>query len=281
MATAVLILATSLFSYLTAPRIPILGFHGIQGLNNPQPGMTQTPIAPKMSYPQAEIEKLLDYLVSHHYWFLSAQELYDFFIAETQEIPPEHLGQKPILLSFDDSYKSVYQNLVPIFEKLEAKYGQKAKAVLFVNPGTLAQPNKPSTTYLSCNDLRAGFQSGFYDIQSHGLNHKNLTQISPADLTTELAAAQTQLRACLAGIAPPDAIATHIAYPFGASNPQVEAATAHYYQSAFLYNSRILRFCHLKNHYALSRLSVNQAKSAQRLIEMAERSTVMQHQHPC
>ena len=276
-----LLLATFILSYITAPKVPILGFHGIYDRNQPNVGMIQNPIAKRMSYPMQDMEILVDHLLSHNYWFLSAQELYDFFITENQEIPPEHIGQKPIVLSFDDSYKTIDTNLLPVLEKLEARYGKKAKAILFLNPGTLSKPGRPSTTYLSCEDLRAGFTKGFYDIQSHGLTHKNLTQISVPDLNVELAQAQTQLRDCMTGLAPIEAIAAHIAYPYGASNRQVEKAAAQYYSSGFLYNSKILRFCWLKNRYAISRLTVNREKSAERLIQMAEKSTLLTHKQPC
>jgi hypothetical protein len=55
------------------------------------------------------------------------------FLTKSQQIPPEHIGQKPIMLSFDDGYKNIYTNLLPILEKLETKYGRKVKVVLFVN----------------------------------------------------------------------------------------------------------------------------------------------------
>jgi poly-beta-1,6-N-acetyl-D-glucosamine N-deacetylase len=275
------ILTTSILSYVTAPKVPILGFHGIHNLNQLEVGMIQNPTAQRMSYPMQDLETVLDYLLSHNYWFLTAQDLYDYFVTENQEIPPEHVGQKPIMLSFDDSYKTIYTNLLPVLEKLELRHGKKAKAILFVNPGTLAKPDRPSTTYLSCADLRDGYTKGFYDIQSHGLTHKNLTQINAIALDTELAQAQTQLRGCMAGLAPGEAIASHIAYPYGAANPQVEAVAAKYYASGFLYNSKILRFCWLKDRYAISRFTVNRQKSAARLIQMAERSTQLTHKQPC
>jgi poly-beta-1,6-N-acetyl-D-glucosamine N-deacetylase len=276
-----LLLATSILSYITAPKVPILGFHGISDRNQPNMGIVQNPVAYRMSYPMQDMEVLLDHLISHNYWFLSAQELYDFFITKKQEIPAEHLGQKPIMLSFDDSYKTIAANLLPVLEKLETKYGKKAKSVLFLNPATLSKLGHPSTTYLSCEDLRTGFTKGFYDIQSHGLSHKNLTKISASDLNIELAQAQAQLRDCLIGLAPAEAIAAHIAYPYGAANAQVEKAAALYYSSGFLYNSRILRFCWLKDRYAISRFTVNREKSAERLIQMVEKSTPLTHKQPC
>jgi poly-beta-1,6-N-acetyl-D-glucosamine N-deacetylase len=276
-----LILTTTILSYITAPKVPILGFHGIHDATQPNVGMIQNPIAQRMSYSMQDLETVIDYLLSHNYWFLSAQDLYDFFVTENREIPPEHFGQKPIMLSFDDSYKTIYTNLLPTLEKLETKYSKQVKAVLFINPATLTKPGYPSTTYLSCDDLRTGFSKGLYDIQSHGFSHKKLTEVSPADLNTELAQAQTQLRGCMAGLANPEAIAAHIAYPYGASNPKVEAAAAQYYSSGFLYNSKVLRFCWLKNRYAISRFTVNREKSAARLIQMADRATQLTHKQPC
>jgi peptidoglycan/xylan/chitin deacetylase (PgdA/CDA1 family) len=275
------IITTYLLLYITAPKIPILGFHGIVDLDNPTVGIIQTPVAQRMAYPEQNLETVLEQLVQKNYWFLSTQDLYDFFITKSKDIPPQHIGQKPIMLSFDDSYKTVYTNLLPALEKLKRRYGQTIKVVLFVNPGTLATPNHPSTTYLSCEELRTGYEKGFYDIQSHGLNHKNLTQINSQDLVTELAQAQTQLRACLAGLAPTETIAAHIAYPYGAFNRQVEAYAAKYYQSGFLYNSRALRFCWLDNPYLISRLTVNRDKPISQLIQMAAHSFVIKQKQPC
>ncbi|BAY60972.1 hypothetical protein NIES22_10330 [Calothrix brevissima NIES-22] len=264
-----------LLSYITAPRIPLLGFHGIVDLNNPNFGIINNPIAQKMSYNMQDLEKLLEYLVRNNYWFLSTQDLYDYFIERHREIPEKYAGKKPIMLSFDDSYKTVYTNIIPVLERLEKESQQKIKVVLFVNPGTLSKLHPPSTTYLSCEDLRDGFAKGFYDIQSHGQNHKNLVKITIPELEEELAQAQTQLRECMAGLAPSEEIAKHIAYPYGAMNSLVETHAAKYYQSGYLYNSAILRFRWLQDKYRISRLTVNRSKSPERLMQMATRSFII------
>ena len=261
-----------IISYINAPRIPLLGFHGIVDINNPNFGIIKNPIAQKMSYDMQDLEKFLEYLVRNNYWFLTTQDLYDYFIDSHRAIHQEYLGKKPIMLSFDDSYKTVYSNIIPVLERLEKEFNQRIKIVLFVNPGTLSKSSHPSTTYLSCEDLRTGFAKGFYDIQSHGQNHKNLVKISVSELNEELAQAQTVLRECMAGLAPPEEIARHIAYPYGSMNQQVETYAAKYYQSGYLYNSTIFRFRWLQDKYRISRLTVNRAKSPERLIRMATRS---------
>lgn len=259
-------------SYINTPRIPILGFHGIVDLNNPTLGIIQNPISEKMSYPMKDLEKFLEYLARNNYWFLSTQELYDFFIERHRNIPQEYLGKKPIMLSFDDSYKTVYTNIIPVLERLEKEFNQKIKIVLFINPGTLTKSGHPSTTYLSCEDLRAGFTKGFYDIQSHGQHHKDLAKITVTELNEELVQAQTQLRECMTGLAPAQEIARHIAYPYGSMNHQVETYAAKYYQSGYLYDSQIFRFLWLQDKYRISRLTVNRDKAPSRLIQMATRS---------
>jgi poly-beta-1,6-N-acetyl-D-glucosamine N-deacetylase len=271
----------ALISFWVTPKIAIIGFHGIVDLDHPTVGTIQTPAAQRMSYPMQELEKLLDSLLHDNYWFLSAQDLHDFFVLRSKKIPAEHVGQKPVMLTFDDSYKTIYTNVLPILEKLEKRYGHKAKMVLFVNPGTLAQPNHPSTLYLNCQDLRQGYATGSYDIQSHGQNHRDMARLSAADLITELVQAQTELRSCMAGLAPAETIAAHLAYPYGSMDDRVASIASRYYHSAYLYNSRILRFCWLKDHYRISRFTVNREKSADQLVQMAARSMQIKGEKPC
>lgn len=261
----------------TTPRIPLLGFHGIISVDTQIP--KSDPL--QMDYPQQELEKFIEYLVSHNYWFLSAPDLYDYFLTKSKDIPPEHLGQKPIMISFDDGYKTVYTNLIPFLDKLEEKYGKKVKVVLFVNPGTLAKPRSRASTHLGCQQLREGLKKGFYDIQSHGLNHKNLTKITNQELVDELLQAQTQLRKCTEGLDPEQKVASHLAYPYGAYNKRSEDYVSKYYLSSYLYNSRLLKSCRLKSYYEIPRLTVNHQKPVSRLIKMAERSHKIKESERC
>jgi poly-beta-1,6-N-acetyl-D-glucosamine N-deacetylase len=270
-----------LFSYWVTPRIAIIGFHGIVDLTNPALGAILNSTAQRMTYPMQDLEKLLEYLVRSNYWFLSAQEMHDFFVTKSQPISAVHKGQKPVMVTFDDSYKTVYTNVIPILERLERQYGRKAKMVLFINPGTLAKPDRLSTTYLSCKDLRSGYEKGYYDIQSHGQNHKDLAKISGNELLEELVQAQTQLRSCMAGLAPPETIAAHLAYPYGDMNDQVAVVASRYYHSGYLYNSRVLRFCWLRDHYRISRLTANRDKSVEHLIQKADQAMEIKSGQPC
>lgn len=272
LAFLVLLAAIWLILDLTTPKIPLLGFHTIIDIHKHEDRPFEASVFQSMNYFHPDMEVLLDYLVRQNYWFISAQDLYDYFIT-THKIPSEHIGQKPIMLSFDDGYKNIYTNLLPMLEKLEKKYGRKVKVVLFVNPGTLADYQSNSSIHMTCKDLRSGLEKGFYDIQSHGLNHKKLTELDTQDLIRELAEAQVKLRECTQDLDPNKTVASHIAYPYGASNQKVEEYASKYYLSGYLYNSRIMKLGWVRNNYQIPRLSVNWKKSPSRLIQLAQRSS--------
>jgi len=173
------------------------------------------------------------------------------------------------MISFDDGNKSIYTHLLPILEKLENKYGTKNKVVVFINSGFLETDNS-LIKKVKCQDLRDGFKKGFYDIQSHGLNHENLTKISLESLDRELSEDQIRLRKCTQDLDQNQTIASHIAYPFGAVNKQVDKYVTKYYKSGYLYDSLKLKLrLFPPNKYRISRLTVNSKHSAKRLINLA------------
>lgn len=252
--------------------IPIFGFHDIVDLRNPQEVPPQRRDFPG-DYSQQNLEPFLEDLVSHNYWFLSTQELYEYFIANPKKpVPSENRGRKKVMISFDDGNKSIYTHLLPILERLENKYRKKAKVVVFVNSGFLGRQDS-LIKKVTCQDLRDGMQKGFYDIQSHGLNHENLTKISLKALDRELSQDQIRLRKCTQDLDPNQIVASHIAYPFGAVNKQVDKYVAKYYKSGYLYDSLKLKLRFFPpNKYRISRLTVNKKHSAQRLSSLASGS---------
>jgi len=262
---------------LSAPQIPLLGFHSIIDIEEPQEKGIQGSPLPAMDYTKQDLREFLDYLVSHNFWFLSTQELYDYFLTKSKHIPAEHLGQRPIMISFDDSYKTFYTNLLPVLQDLENEYSQKVKVVLFINPGTMAKSERKTSYNITCQNLRRGLLKGFYDIQSHGQTHKKLTELNNKDLIYEIAEAQTKLRECTEDLDPDKTVASHIAYPYGALNQRVEEYVSKYYLSGYLYNSRIFKLGWLRSNYQIPRLTVNHAKTPKRLIQMAERAMMIKN----
>lgn len=255
-------------SRYTEPTVPILGFHGI--LDNKSNNPISALVPEEMHYSKKELETLLESLIVREHWFLSTQDLYDFFLTKSQAIPAESRRKKPIMLTFDDGYKSIHTKLLPILLKLENKYSIKVKVILFINPSRLAAKASDSKTHLSCQELREGLQKGFYDIQSHGLNHRDLTKLPRRELINELLQARTILRRCTQDLDPQQKVASHFAYPYGAYNKQVELYVSRYYLSGYLYNDETLNYTCKNNLYQIPRLIVNYHKSPQQIIKMAE-----------
>lgn len=250
-------------------KIPIFGFHNIVDRQNPK---EMSPSRPhfQSDYSQSDLEVFLDNLVRDNYWFMTTQELYDYYLSNPNKpIPPEHRYQKKVMITFDDGYKSVYTYLLPILEKLEKKYGKKVKVVLFINPAFMGH-HGTVLDKASCQELREGFQKGFYDLQSHGLNHENLTTISLKSLERELAESQIQLRKCTYGLDGNETVANHIAYPYGAINKNVEKYVAKYYLSGYLYNSLTFHLGFFQpEKYYIPRLTANKKHSVGHLKTMA------------
>lgn len=249
--------------------IPIFGFHDIVDIQNPKEIPPQRRDFPG-DYTQQNLEPFLESLVSNNYWFLSSQEFYNYFLAKPQKIvPAEFRDRKKVMITFDDGNQSIYTHLLPILEKLEKKYSQKIKVVVFVNSGFLGRQDS-LIKKVNCQQLRDGFQKGFYDIQSHGLNHENLTQISSAALDRELGEDQIRLRKCTQDLDSNQTIASHIAYPFGAVNKQVDKSVSKYYSSGYLYDSSKFKLRFFPpNKYRISRLTINSKHSTKRLIGLA------------
>lgn len=251
----------------TATVIPIVGFHGV--IDHNKSYAAQLDIR-GLHYSQQSLESFLEYLVINDYQFLSTQDLYDFFLSRNSNTPKDLSKKKLIMISFDDGYKSVHTILLPILYKLEEKYGKKVKIVLFINPGNLFDREKTDSTHLGCEELREGLEQGFYDIQSHGFNHINLTRLTPKKLIYELLKSQIVLRKCTKDLDPEQKVASHFAYPYGAYNKQVKYYVSKYYLSSYLYNNQILNINLLKNYYEIPRLTVNRQESVQALIEKFE-----------
>ncbi|NEP06836.1 MAG: polysaccharide deacetylase family protein [Okeania sp. SIO2G4] len=255
-------------------KIPIFGFHDIIDLQNKADLPPYRPLY-GMDYTKQDLEKFVEYLVQKNYWFLSSQDLFVYFINKSQPIPSKHIGQKPVMLTFDDGYEGVHKNGMPILERMEEKYGEKVRFVLFINPKTLGVNNGKDLPHLSCQNLIEGYQKDFYDIQSHGFTHKNLTKISSKELEVELYFAKLALRKCTNDLDRNKIVAAHIAYPYGAINTKVEKKLPKYHLTGFIYDDNFLKVNYLKNKFRISRITVGSRTSPYKLIRLATRASTL------
>ncbi|MEK0182532.1 MAG: polysaccharide deacetylase family protein [Oscillatoriales cyanobacterium] len=256
-------------------RIPILGFHDIVNIQN-SAELPPHRNAFSTDYTKQDLAVFLEYLFQQNYWFLSSQDLYLYFIEKSKPIPPQHEGQKPIMITFDDGYKGVHTNALPLIEKLSFIYKEKGKFVLFVNPHFLGvDMGGEFLPHTSCNDLREGYKKGFYDIQSHGFSHKNLTTLNGKNLELEISKSKLILRKCMSNLDKNKLVGAHIAYPYGASDREVESILPKYHLTGFLYDDNLLRVSRLRNNYRISRMTVSKDMSPTDLIRIAEKASTL------
>lgn len=258
-----------------AIKVPIFGFHDIVDLadvNDAPPYRKKI----ESDYTKQDLYPFLNYLVDHHYWFLSTQDLYTYFIKKSQPIPDEYLNRKPVMITFDDGYYSIRKNVLPILKDLDRNYGETVKIALFVNSKYVGSKIKGHLPHLSCEELQEGYRAGFYDIQSHGHGHRKFTRLRLKSLKTDLAIAKDELRKCMQELDTKAWTASHIAYPFGAISRRVEKYLPEYYLTGYLYDDVISRPNKLRNPYRISRIRVNRSLSPRQLIKLAEKATVIQ-----
>jgi peptidoglycan/xylan/chitin deacetylase (PgdA/CDA1 family) len=255
-------------------KIPIFGFHDIIDLQD-KADLPPYRRLSDMDYTKQDLEKLINYLVEKNYWFLSSQDLFIYFIDKSQPIPTKHIGQKPVMLTFDDGYLGVHKNGIPILKRMEEKYGEKVKFVLFINPKTLGIDNGKDLPHLSCQNLREGYQQDFYDIQSHGFTHQNLTKIGSKELDVELYFAKQALRNCTNDLDRNKIVAAHIAYPYGAISKKVETKLPKYHLTGFIYDDNFLKINYLKNKFRISRITVSSSTSPYKLIRLASEASTL------
>ncbi|MEY3330598.1 MAG: hypothetical protein RLZZ115_3483, partial [Cyanobacteriota bacterium] len=262
-------------TYRTASiRIPIFGLHDIIDESN----IDQSPERRTQfenDYLKKDFYTFLNYLAKNNYWFLTTQDLFIYFIEKSQPIPSEKIGQKPIMISFDDGYYGVHENVLPILKDLEKEYNKKIKIVWFVNPGLMGVRLKDFLPHVSCAELRDGYKRGYYDIQSHGQTHKQLTLIKGKDLKFELEQAKLDLRTCMEDLDKNKWVAAHFAYPFGKVNRRVEKSLPPYYLTGYIYDGNMTRINRYTNKYRISRITVNRDNSPRNLIRIAKRATTL------
>lgn len=124
------------------------------------------------------------------------------------------LAAKTAVVTFDDGFASVLHSAVPIL------HGVGATGTAFITTGFLAsEKTLAPDRYLTQREVEQLSAAGL-EIGAHGDQHLEHDLIGPDELHTELARSQEILR---------DIVGQEIlsyAYPFGYSNPEVQAAAA-------------------------------------------------------
>lgn len=175
--------------------IPIINFHKVDA--HFEWGITRS--TPK------QFENILQYLKSNHYETISLNRL----------IGAGDLPEKPIVITFDDSYESVFTHAFPLMQK----YG--FTGTVFVIAGYVGEWNTWDVNlgwlkfkHLSWSQIAELLKYGF-EIGSHAVHHMDLTRIDRDILNRELTESKQILEQKTGHPV------QFVSYPFGRYNDKV------------------------------------------------------------
>lgn len=159
--------------------------------------------AGELYIPEDVFRRQMDYLVERGYHTIS----FPMLLAHLQDGAP--LPPKPILLTFDDGYASIFTRVAPILEE------RGLTATFFIDTGQVGTSGR-----VAWDELRDLVRRGFA-VGSHTVTHRELTTLTadPATLMVELTASRQALvtRAGAAEV-------TVLCYPVGRYDATVVAA---------------------------------------------------------
>jgi peptidoglycan/xylan/chitin deacetylase (PgdA/CDA1 family) len=175
--------------------VPILIYHHVKWLkpsdNAIERGLTISPV---------QLKTELDYLARNGYHPVSAARVVDYLRSGLS------LPSKPVVLTFDDGYRDVFQTTYPLLRRYHAT------ATFFIVPGFLDAPRY--VTWWQVEEMSA---SGM-DIEAHTMTHPDLTLVGSAQLWSEVSQSHLELERRL------HRSVRIFAYPYGDYNPRVLAA---------------------------------------------------------
>lgn len=184
---------------VSAIRVPILMYHHVGYLTASDPGIKYDQLAADLTVSPQDFEAQVLYFKALGYNPVSLKQVYES-LQNGLALP-----SKPIVFTFDDGYKDVFDYAIPILQK----YGYTGTFAIATS--LLGRPG-----YAVWNDVVAAQNMGM-EIVSHTENHLDLTNpiYSDADLYREIFDSKALLEQKL-GI-PVD----FFVYPYGQSNQKV------------------------------------------------------------
>ncbi|QSO50939.1 polysaccharide deacetylase family protein [Alicyclobacillus curvatus] len=141
--------------------VPVLMYHDITYLKNNSLGMSATQFDSEMTW-----------LYQHGFHPINLGQLFGAFYHGYK------LPSRPIVITFDDGYKSVYSNAFPELQKYHFQ------ATVFMITGAVGRTT--GFPELSWSDLQAMESSGLVDVESHTVHHIALSLASAAVQQAEL-----------------------------------------------------------------------------------------------
>jgi peptidoglycan/xylan/chitin deacetylase (PgdA/CDA1 family) len=133
-----------------ATNIPILCYHNF------------SPTTPgSMNLTPEKLETQIKWLKNNGYTIIPLKEVVDYLQGKRNALP-----EKPVVITADDGWQSVYNYMLPIVKKYQIP------VTLFIYPQTISN-GKHAMTW---DELRELQQTGLFDIQGHTYSHPNFKQ---------------------------------------------------------------------------------------------------------
>ncbi len=181
--------------------LPILMYHHIQ---------TESPVLSKLTVSLRSFKRQINWLTQKGYETISLERLGGFIQGR------DTLPKKPIIITFDDGYQSVWDHAKPVLDQ------SGFTATVFLVSQAIGQRNiwdlQKSIPILPCMDestCRCLLDDG-WEVGSHGLNHYVLPELAPKALNEELTGSKNALEQLF------NCQVTAFCYPHGAWNKRIQ-----------------------------------------------------------
>jgi peptidoglycan/xylan/chitin deacetylase (PgdA/CDA1 family) len=175
--------------------IPILMYHLV---SDPRPGAR----FPELYVAPFDFARQMEWLKSRGYTGVTMRQAYDFWTRGTP------LPRRPVVISFDDGYRSVWATALPILHRLGWP------GVLNLEVQVLGQTDQGGMRPKMVRELVAAG----WEVDSHTVTHPDLTRVEPGRLRSELVRSRALIRRDFGE--PAD----FFCYPAGRYDPSVVAA---------------------------------------------------------
>lgn len=186
-----------------------------------------------------EFEKQMKYLNENGYTTLFISE-----IAKANEY------EKPMIITFDDGYRDVYEKAFPMLKKYNIK------ANLYIISGYIG-----GEKYLTEDMVKELANSPLIEIGSHTITHSVLTKVSKEEVEKQLIESKNYLEKLT------NKKVESMAYPTGAYNEKVKKAVEKYYKYALSIEEGKEKPKEL-NTYELKRLYMHRDYTLDKFIEL-------------
>lgn len=154
--------------------VPILTYHAVE----PPPSF-----APDsgLYVPPGLFARQLRGLAARGYGGVTLQRVYDYWHSRRATLP-----RKPVVVSFDDGYRSLFTDAAPVLRSLGWP------GVLFLTTGYMGRSGDPLVG-LQPEMVKALSEAG-WEVDAHTLTHPDLTVISPDQLEQEVGGSRTAIQ---------------------------------------------------------------------------------------